>query len=142
MKAIQIVAQIVLQLAVSNGIGYHTADALRMGKDIVSGLKWAAIYQILTVASSAVGKLAIMAFLMQIRGLQNHRPWFFWILGALLIGVNVADIGTMLGQCQPVRKWWDLNAKGTCDPGKVANERYSWFQGGVSSLHNIVGCTI
>lgn len=128
-KAIQIAAQVILQLCLNAGIGYHTIVLNNTNSDITTGLKWAALYQILTVTTSFTGKLAIIAFLLQIRGLQEHRPWFFWTLAVLLILINLADIGTMLGQCKPVRKWWDLQTPGTCQPGQKYNDSYSFFQG-------------
>ena len=131
-QAIQLTAQIVLQIAIQTGIGKHTST---LSHDAVSrALKWSAVFQILVVASSVTGKLAIMAFLVQLRGLHERRPWFFWTLGLLLIVVNVVDFATMLGQCRPMSKIWDAQVPGTCEPGRKANEIYSYFQAGAFSL--------
>lgn len=130
-QAIQLTAQIILQLSLNTGIGRHRS-ALSY-HEATEALKWAAVFQILAVASSVTGKLAIMGFLVQIRGLRERRPWFFWTLGILLIAINVVDFGTMLGQCRPMRKIWDSEIQGTCEPGRKVNEIYSFFQAGMLS---------
>lgn len=109
-----------------SGIGYHSSSIPQ--SDIPAGIKWASVFQVLSVASSVTGKFSIMAFLDQIRGIQGRRPYGFWILGALLVAINASDFGTMLGQCQPMRKLWDSNVPGTCDRGRQVNQLYSYFQ--------------
>lgn len=131
-QAIQLTAQIILQLSLNTGIGRHRS-ALSY-HEATEALKWAAVFQILAVASSVTGKLAIMGFLVQIRGLRERRPWFFWTLGILLIAINVVDFGTMLGQCRPMRKIWDSEIQGTCEPGRKVNEIYSFFQAGFNAF--------
>lgn len=97
-------------------------------EDIVAALKWGWVYQLLAIGASMLGKLAIMAFLMQIRGRHEGRPWPMMILGGLIIAVNISVMGTILGQCQPMSKLWDDSLDGTCDPGRRLNQNYSFFQ--------------
>lgn len=131
-QAIQVIAQIALQLSVNSGMGHHmhTLD----GPNIVSALRWGWVYQLLAIAASTLGKLAILAFLVQIRGWQEKKPWALLILGALIAAVNIAVLGTILGQCQPMAKLWDDSLDGACDPGRENNQNYSFFQAsGLSS---------
>lgn len=97
-------------------------------EQIVAALKWGWVYQLLAIGASMLGKLAIMAFLMQIRGRHERRPWPMMVLGGLIIAVNIAVMGTILGQCKPMVKLWDDNLDGTCDPGRKLNQNYSFFQ--------------
>ena len=125
-KVIQLTAQIILQLAVNAGIGHNSSTLSK--QDVIIGLKWATVFQVLAVASSVTGKFAIMAFLVQIRGIQDTRPWMSWLLGFLLVAINASDFGTMLGQCKPIQKSWDADVPGTCEPGDRINLNYSYFQ--------------
>lgn len=84
------------------------------------------------------GKLAILAFLVQIRGRHEKKPWLLITLGVLIAAINIAVLGTILGQCQPMPKLWDDEIEGTCDPGRKLNQNYSFFQ--ASQFHNTRAC--
>lgn len=125
-QATQIAAQVFLQISVNAGMG-QSKDNLE-SEDIVAALKWGWVYQLLAIGASMLGKLAIMAFLIQIRGRHEGRPWPMMILGGLIIAVNISVMGTILGQCQPMSKLWDDSLDRTCDPGRRLNQNYSFFQ--------------
>lgn len=95
---------------------------------IVAALKWGWVFQLLAIAASMLGKLAIMAFLIQIRGRHKSKPWLLIVLGVLIAAVNITVMGTILGQCQPMEKLWDNSIEGTCVPGREVNQNYSFFQ--------------
>lgn len=107
-------------------MGHHISEL--QASQIVTALKWGWVYQLLAIAASVVGKLAIIAFLLQIRGRHDKKPWFLWITGALILAINITVFGTILGQCKPVMKLWNDALPGTCDPGRKLNQNYSYFQ--------------
>ncbi|CAG8137576.1 unnamed protein product [Penicillium olsonii] len=119
-------AQVFLQLSVNAGMGQHM-DTLS-DRSIVLALKWSWVFQLLAIAASMLGKLAILAFLVQIRGRHEKKPWLLIVLGVLIGAVNITVLGTILGQCQPMQKLWDDSIEGTCDPGRKINQNYSFFQ--------------
>lgn len=100
---------------------------------IVLALKWSWVFQLLAIAASMLGKLAILAFLVQIRGRHEKKPWLLIVLGVLIGAINIAVLGTILGQCQPMHKLWDDSVEGTCDPGRKINQNYSFFQASEST---------
>ncbi|KXG50584.1 uncharacterized protein PGRI_043510 [Penicillium griseofulvum] len=124
--ATEVVAQIFLQFSVNAGMGHHLDDLSDL--QIVKALHWSWVFQLLAIASSMLGKLAILAFLIQIRGRHDTKPWFLIILGVLIGTINIAVLGTILGQCKPMHKLWDDSVEGTCDPGRKMNQNYSFFQ--------------
>ncbi|KAI9925416.1 hypothetical protein MW887_005797 [Aspergillus wentii] len=121
-----ITAQIFLQISVNAGLGQHI-DTIPEAHRIIA-LKWAWVFQLLAIATSCFGKLAIVMFLVQIRGRHERKPWFLLILGWLILVFNVTVFGTILGQCHPVQKLWDDSLPGSCDPGRKNNQNYSFFQ--------------
>lgn len=112
-------------------MGQHMDDL--DGPDIVSALRLGWVYQLLAIAGSTLGKLAILALLIQIRGWRDKKPWGLLILGVLIAAVNIAVMGTILGQCKPMAKLWDDNLPGSCDPGRKLNQNYSFFQASTCS---------
>lgn len=107
-------------------MGQHVTDLAT--PHLVTALKWGWVFQLLAIAASMLGKLAILAFLVQIRGLNTKKPWLLIIMGVLIAAVNITVLGTILGQCQPMAKLWDDGIEGTCNPGRLLNQNYSFFQ--------------
>lgn len=141
-------AQIFLQLSVENGMGQHMADLMEEPQRLVRSLKWSWAFQLvrkiqiprrlsisltssidiqLAIASSVIGKLAIIAFLLAIRGHQSRKPWFLWSVAISIIAINAAVWGTILNQCSPVAKLWDISIPGECN-NRLLNQNYSYFQ--------------
>lgn len=125
-QATQTVAQIFLQLSVKAGMGSHAADLSNASR--VVALKWGWVFQLLAIGGSMLGKLAILAFLLEIRGRHTSKPWLLIILGVLIFAINITVMGTILGQCSPMEKLWNDALQGTCDPGRKMNQNYSFFQ--------------
>lgn len=128
-------AQVFLQLSVNAGMGQHISALSDDG--IVLALKWSWVFQLLAIAASMLGKLAILAFLVQIRGRHEKKPWLLIVLGVLIGAINIAVLGTILGQCQPMHKLWDDSVEGTCDPGRKINQNYSFFQASESRCRRL-----
>ncbi|CAG8924032.1 unnamed protein product [Penicillium salamii] len=129
-------AQVFLQLSVNAGMGQHMSAL--SDKSLVLALKWSWVFQLLAIAASMLGKLAILAFLVQIRGRHEKKPWLLIVLGILIGAVNITVLGTILGQCQPMQKLWDDSIEGTCDPGRKINQNYSFFQASFNSFTDAV----
>ncbi|KAL4940016.1 hypothetical protein BDV06DRAFT_224502 [Aspergillus oleicola] len=135
----QVIAQIFLQLSVNHGMGRHINTLSHESQ--VQTLKWSWVFQLLAIAGSMLGKLAILAFLMQIRGRHEKKPWLLIILGVLIAAINIAVLGTILGQCAPMAKLWDDSLPGTCDPGRENNQNYSFFQASFNSFSDALLAT-
>ncbi|KAL4795831.1 hypothetical protein BDV19DRAFT_388854 [Aspergillus venezuelensis] len=135
----QVIAQIFLQLSVYHGMGKHIRTLSHESE--VQTLKWSWVFQLLAIAGSMLGKLAILAFLMQIRGRHEKKPWLLIILGVLIATINIAVLGTILGQCVPMAKLWDNEIPGTCDPGRKNNQNYSFFQASFNSFSDALLAT-
>ncbi|CAI7607540.1 unnamed protein product [Penicillium glandicola] len=125
-------AQVFLQFSVNAGMGHHLEEL--SDSQIVTALHWSWVFQLLAIAASMLGKLAILAFLVQIRGRHEKKPWFLIILGVLIGAINIAVLGTILGQCKPMYKLWDDSVEGTCHPGRKINQNYSFFQASFNSF--------
>lgn len=132
-QATEITAQVFLQFSVNAGMGHHLDDLSDPQR--VTALHWSWVFQLLAIAASMLGKLAILAFLIQIRGRHEKKPWFLIITGVFIGIINIAVLGTILGQCKPMHKLWDDSVEGTCDPGRKMNQNYSFFQASEFSLH-------
>lgn len=99
--------------------------------DIVVAMRTSWINMISAIIAIVTGKLSIIAFLDQIRGRHQGRPWFLWFIGASNIIVNITVVITILLQCSPVEKIWDDSIPGACD-GRSLNLNYAYFQGSKS----------
>lgn len=132
MQVTQTTAQVFLQLSVRAGMGNHAADL--SDESLVVALKWGWAFQLLAIGASMLGKLAILAFLMQVRGRHASKPWLLIILGVLIFAINITVMGTILGQCSPMEKLWNDALPGTCDPGRKMNQNYSFFQASLFPL--------
>ncbi|KAJ5515153.1 hypothetical protein N7463_004705 [Penicillium fimorum] len=129
--ATETTAQVFLQFSVNAGMGHHLDELSDSQR--VTALHWSWVFQLLAITASMLGKLAILAFLFQIRGRHDKKPWFLIILGVLIGSINIAVLGTILGQCKPMHKLWDDSVEGTCDPGRKMNQNYSFFQANAQS---------
>lgn len=77
----------------------------------------------------ALGKVAIIAFLIQIRGPHDPTPWFLWFIGVTSCLANFTTIVLIVAQCDPVAKLYDDTLPGSC-PNRELNEHFAYFQGG------------
>lgn len=101
---------------------------------LVAALHWSWVFQLLAIVASMLGKIAILIFLIQVRGRHNSKPWPLIVLGVLILAVNITVLGTILGQCKPMAKLWNDNLPGSCDPGRKINQNYSFFQASMRFL--------
>jgi hypothetical protein len=80
----------------------------------------------------ALGKVAIVAFLLQIRGPHDPRPYVLYIIAISNVLVNGITIVFILLQCDPLTKLFDMRLPGTCN-GLARNQDFAFFQGSTSS---------
>lgn len=77
----------------------------------------------------SLGKVAIIAFLVQIRGPHDPKPYFLYFIGITSCLANFITIVLILAQCNPVAKLYDESLAGTC-PGRERNQLFAFVQGG------------
>lgn len=149
-----------LQLAVTAGLGRRGPSPLSPSRESTI-LRLQFIFQLLHVASITFGKLAVVSFFLVVRGLRAARPWLLVGLAGCVVVFNVADEGTMLAQCRPLRLVWtattamagtgsssgggDAAGQTTGTPvaaagcrGRRVNMDYSYFQGAANALADAV----
>ncbi|KAJ0109326.1 hypothetical protein J7T55_000251 [Diaporthe amygdali] len=129
------VSQSFFAVSIVFGIGAHM-QGLRP-HEIVVAMRTSWINMISAIIAIVTGKLSIIAFLDQIRGRHQGRPWFLWFIGASNIIVNITVVITILLQCSPVEKIWDNSVPGNCD-GRPLNLNYAYFQGSYSAVSDAV----
>lgn len=120
-----------LTLGAINGLGQHTSDLdPRQGRGqfaIENG--W--ITLALGLVAIGVGKIAITAFILRLRGF--HEPWSaacLWTIGSSSLVVNIIEVVLFFTQCRPNQKLWDPGGvQGTC-PLRVLVTQFGIFQTG------------
>ena len=98
---------------------------------IVNALRWSWAFQLMAIALSVLGKLAIIAFLLEIRGRQG-KPWFLWGVAGTTIIINLVVWATILN------KLWNDALPGNCNR-RVLNQNYSFFQASMSEPKFVAG---
>ncbi|OJJ42778.1 hypothetical protein ASPZODRAFT_20055 [Penicilliopsis zonata CBS 506.65] len=124
--------QVFLQLSVNNEMGEQIMGLSE--KHRAAALFYGWVFQLLSITASMSGKLAILVFLIQIRGRHEKKPWFLLVLAVLITAINVTVMGTLLGQCVPMAKLWNDSIPGSCEPGRRVNQDFSFFQGSFNAL--------
>ncbi|KAF2094321.1 hypothetical protein NA57DRAFT_80728 [Rhizodiscina lignyota] len=132
--ATALAAQITTTISVYYGIGRHIGTL--SPESISHALEYVWIAQILFVACMALGKVAIIAFLLQFRGPHDGRPWVLWGIAASNVLFNGLTILFILLQCDPLQKLFDKRIHGTCN-GLERNQHFAFFQGSWSSFSDM-----
>jgi hypothetical protein len=131
-----VVSGVYLTISVNHGTGMPQDD-LRP-EQITAAIKWSWVNQALGIFATALGKLAIVAFLQQIHG-PEHRGRVFMLWGVAISNLlmNSITIGMIFTQCSPRQKIWDSDLPGTCD-GRLRNQTVAYFQGSWSAVCDLV----
>lgn len=127
LQTLCVLSQIFFAFSVTFGLGFHVRDLSH--PDVVAALHTSWVSQLTGIVASVSGKLSIIAFLDQIRGRHQGRPWFLYFVGASTVVVNVIVVVLILVQCTPLDKLWDETVPGNCNLRSV-NNSYAYFQGG------------
>jgi hypothetical protein len=80
-----------------------------------------------TPTAEATGKISVAFLLMRITTSKKLK-WFFFILIALNIGINIGMMFSILMTCWPVRMLWDPRVPGHCNI--FQRDVMTYFQGG------------
>lgn len=114
-------------ISVTFGLGFHVQDLGHA--DIVMALHTSWVSQLTAIVAAVTGKLSIIAFLDQIRGRHQGRPWFLYFIGISNVIVNIIVVVFILLQCTPLERLWDERVPGDCNLRRL-NNHYAYFQGG------------
>jgi hypothetical protein len=117
------------------GLGQHLADLLASDPGLINTnqfYQW--IFTTFAIIAIALGKLAIIAFILQIEGSAlGRRKWVLYSFAASNIVVNIPILPIIWVQCTPTAKMWDNALEGNCN-GRLRNELYGYFQGSMILL--------
>lgn len=97
--------------------------------DLQAGLHWGWIAVLISLIAATTGKLAIIAFLSEVRGHHKTRPWFLYFIGLTNVIVTIVTIVLLLTSCSPTKKLWDFTTPGACNHAKPAQD-FAYFGGG------------
>jgi hypothetical protein len=100
-------------------------------ESISSNQFWEWIFVTFCVMAITTGKLAIIAFIMQIEDstVQGARKWVLWVFVALNVISNIFILIPIIWvQCTPTAKIWNNELPGDC-AGRTRNQHYGYFQG-------------
>lgn len=120
-------SQAFFAVSITFGLGSHVRDLAH--SDIVVALHTSWASQLTGIVAAVTGKLSIIAFLNQIRGHHQGRPWFLYFIGVSNIVVNIIVVVFILSQCTPLERLWDEKVPGDCKL-RTLNHYYAYFQGG------------
>ncbi|KAJ5289221.1 hypothetical protein N7478_002251 [Penicillium angulare] len=135
-QIIGLIGSVFLALGVNSGLGAHKADLT--DTEITYAIKYNWINQTLGIIATATGKLAIVAFLQQIHGLESRKKVIFlWGVGLSNLVVNFITIALIWTQCDPSAKLWNGELPGNCD-GRTRNQQVAYFQGSYSAVCDMV----
>lgn len=113
------------------GLGEHLSYLVENSpQNIAKNQLYQWIFTTFAIIAISTGKLAILAFILQIEGtaVNGTRRWVLWIFAASNIIVNVIILPIIWVQCTPTKKIWDDSVPGNC-AGRARNQMYGYFQG-------------
>lgn len=108
-----ITGQILQTIAAASGLGNH-AVLLSPRQEYIA-LKWSFFGQVPLVNGIGFGKLAVIAFLLQIQDRRYPRKrWLLYFVGVSGCVVNLITIILLLLQCYPMERQWKEMSRGAC----------------------------
>ncbi|KUJ10332.1 uncharacterized protein LY89DRAFT_723577 [Mollisia scopiformis] len=135
-----VLATIFLTISVEFGLGSHLTDLLALDSELIvrnQFHQW--IFTTFAIVSIALGKLAIIALILQIEGTSttaHKRKWVLWAFVASNVIVNIIIIPIVWTQCSPTAKMWDNSLEGDCN-GRERNKLYGFFQGSFGAFLDV-----
>ncbi|UNI14258.1 hypothetical protein JDV02_000905 [Purpureocillium takamizusanense] len=133
--ALALSAQVLMTISARYGLGNH--EGLLSDEEIVQTNFWSWMAQVVAILAMAVGRLAVIAFLvtLQARTLIAGR-WLLYLVGAAQGLINLGEVILILRQCDPIQKLWDHNVPGTCDLVLLCSQ-IGFAQGSIGSAADI-----
>ncbi|KAJ3498636.1 hypothetical protein NLG97_g965 [Lecanicillium saksenae] len=133
---IALAAQVLMTISAKHGLGNH--EMLLGDDDIVETNFWSWMAQVVAIMALAVGRIAVIAFLLTVQARANRNGrWVLYIIGFLQAAINVAEVVLILYQCSPIDKLWDQNVKGTCNLIVLCSQ-LGFLQGSIGVLADLV----
>ncbi len=124
-------ATVFLTVSVEFGLGDHIEDLLNHSpQSIIVNQLYEWLFNTCIIIGIALGKLAIIAFILQIEGASSKsgRNRVLYIFAALNIVVNIIIIPIVWVYCTPSANLWDDSLSGNCG-GRMRNQLYGYLQG-------------
>ncbi|KAE8356878.1 hypothetical protein BDV28DRAFT_126344 [Aspergillus coremiiformis] len=123
-----LIASIFFTIAV-NVYGFSEDPAVQTPSRAANALKNYVVVQVLSVASTCVGRVAFILYLIPILSTRKIYKRSLWVLLALQVIVNVLTIILILSQCRDIRGVWDAEIASSteCMDGSV-QLYYGYFQ--------------
>ena len=120
-----IISSCCLTIAVQHGFGRPVQEL--QFSDRVTAVEFYILHQDITVLSTAIGRVAFVAYLWVILGGQKLHRVIFGIIIALQLIINLLSVIFIFVQCQDVRTLWNPTISSNCWSvwGKI---RYAYFQ--------------
>ncbi|KAJ6446468.1 S-adenosyl-L-methionine-dependent methyltransferase [Purpureocillium lavendulum] len=107
-------AQILMTVSARFGLGNH--EHVLSDADKIQTNFWSWMAQVLAIIAMAVGRIAVIAFLLTLQARTNVTGrWLLYVVGAAQGLINLGEAVLILRQCDPIAKLWDHNVPGTCD---------------------------
>lgn len=130
------VSQVMVALAIHNGLGRHIQSLSHDQNNLVQTYIWQA--QPLQLLANTTGKISIAALLVTLHGPKHAkaRKIFVWSTIALQVIFMSASLGLIYSQCTPSQKLWRPDVPGTCNH-RDRNRNFGYVQGSVSSLVDV-----
>ena len=130
-QSLAVIATIFLTLSVAFGLGEHLAILEEKSPELIAKnqfYQW--IFTTFAIVAITLGKIAIIAFILQIEGTTTlgKRKWVLYGFPASNLLVNIIILPIIWVQCSPTAKIWDDSLPGNCN-GRLRNQLYGYFQG-------------
>jgi len=120
-KHLAIAAQALLTVAAVYGAGQHKKDLVPTDLPMVVKFQWLGTW--LALLSGGVGKIAVVALILQIQGSAATRPkrYFLHFIWASAMLIDIMQVIMLINQCSPPWKLWYSKTPGNCHLVKVAS---------------------
>lgn len=106
-------SQVLMTISAIHGLGNH--EHLLSHDNIVQTNFWSWMGQVVAIMALAVGRLAVIAFLLSVQARTNTGGrWVLYIIGFMQAAINIAEVILILHQCTPIEKLWNPDVQGTC----------------------------
>ncbi|GJN77429.1 O-methyltransferase [Purpureocillium lilacinum] len=133
--ALALSAQVLMTVSARFGLGNH--EGLLSDADIVQTNFWSWMAQVLAILAMAVGRIAVIAFLITLQARTNVTGrWVLYLVGAAQGLINLGEVVLILRQCDPIQKLWDHNVPGTCDLVLVCSQ-VGFAQGSIGAAADV-----
>ncbi|KAG0645989.1 hypothetical protein D0Z07_7935 [Hyphodiscus hymeniophilus] len=137
-QIINVTGTIFLTVSVMFGLGEHLHTLVEKDPALITKnqfYQW--IFTTFAIVGISLGKLTIIAFILQIEGSTTYgRKWVLYFFAVSIIIVNIIILPIIWTQCTPTAKIWDESIEGNCN-GRRTNQLYGYFQGSFGAIMDV-----